>query len=334
MAEPARLTAAPPASASSAGAGPDFDAALDPAVSRDLFDWLARLSHEKRASEHTVAAYRRDLIAFLLFLGRHRGARADRAALEGLSPADFRSWLASRSDKARRSTARAVSAVRSFYAFLDRQKILHNPSVASLRAPKLPHAVPKPLTVAETGDLLDSAGADSPEAWIAARDHAVLTLIYGCGLRIAEALGLDRRAAPFGPTLVVSGKGGKQRVLPVLPVVDEAVARYLDLCPHILPPDGPLFVGAKGRRLSPRIVQLLVRRLRPALGLPDTATPHALRHSFATHLLAGGGDLRAIQELLGHASLSTTQRYTDVDTARLLDVYEAAHPKGGGRDRS
>ncbi|MCY4395450.1 MAG: tyrosine recombinase XerC [Rhodospirillaceae bacterium] len=330
MAEPARIAAAKPPSATPTGAGPYFEGAFDPAVSRDLHEWLARLSHEKRASEHTVAAYRRDLTAFLLFLGHHRGERADRAALERLSGADFRSWLASRSDKARRSTARAVSAVRSFYNFLGKQNILHNPSVAGLRAPKLPHAVPKPLTVAETGDLLDMAETDSSEAWIAARDHAVLTLIYGCGLRIAEALGLNRSAAPFGPTLVVTGKGNKQRVLPILPVVREAVDRYLSLCPYALTPGGPLFVGKKGGRLSPRIVQLLVRKLRPALGLPDTATPHALRHSFATHLLAGGGDLRAIQELLGHASLSTTQRYTDVDTARLLDVYAAAHPKAKG----
>ena len=330
MAGPVRLEAKRPPSGNDEAASEEIDAAFDPAVSRDLNDWLARLRHEKRASEHTVAAYRRDLTAFLLFLGHHFGARADRATLERLGAADFRSWLASRSGKARRSTARAVSAVRSFYNFLDKQDILHNPTVTALRAPKLPHAVPKPLSVAETGELLDMAGTDNPEAWIAARDEAVLTLIYGCGLRIAEALGLNRSAAPFGPTLVVTGKGNKQRVLPVLPVVGEAVARYLALCPHPLTPDGPLFVGKKGGRLSPRIVQLLVRKLRPALGLPDTATPHALRHSFATHLLAGGGDLRAIQELLGHASLSTTQRYTDVDTARLLDVYDAAHPKAKG----
>ena len=331
MAEPAAIAAGKSPSATPAAPGPDLESAFDPAVSRDLHEWLARLSHEKRASEHTVAAYRRDLIAFLLFLGHHRGERADRAALAGLTGADFRSWLASRAGKARRSTARAVSAVRSFYRFLDKQNILHNPSVAGLRAPKLPHAVPKPLTVAETGDLLGMAETGNPEAWIAARDHAVLTLIYGCGLRIAEALGLNRSAAPFGSTLVVTGKGNKQRVLPILPAVREGVEQYLALCPHPLTPDGPLFVGKKGGRLSPRIVQLLVRRLRPALGLPDTATPHALRHSFATHLLAGGGDLRAIQELLGHASLSTTQRYTDVDTARLLDVYDAAHPKAKER---
>ena len=315
MAQPAGVTASAP------------DPGLDPAVGRHLADWLEGLAREKRSSAHTVAAYRRDLIAFLLFLARHRGARADRAMLAGLRAADFRSWLASRAGTARRSTARAVSAVRSFYRYLDRQDILHNPAIAGLRAPKLPHAVPKALSVAETGDLLGMAGDDSPDAWIAARDHAVLILLYGCGLRIAEALGLDRSAAPFGETLRVTGKGSRQRILPVLPVVREAVDRYLALCPFALPPDGPLFVGRKGGRLSPRIVQLLIRRLRPALGLPETATPHALRHSFATHLLAGGGDLRSIQELLGHASLSTTQRYTDVDTARLLDVYDAAHPK-------
>ncbi|MCY4192632.1 MAG: tyrosine-type recombinase/integrase [Rhodospirillaceae bacterium] len=169
--------------------------------------------------------------------------------------------------------------------------------------------------------------ADVANPWVAARDAAVLTLIYGCGLRISEALGLDRHAAPFGASLIIVGKGNKERVMPILPAVNEAVASYLSLCPFALPQDGPLFVGKKGKRLNPRIVQLLIQRLRPALGLPTSATPHALRHSFATHLLSGGADLRSIQELLGHASLSTTQRYTEVDATRLMEVYQAAHPR-------
>jgi len=300
---------------------------LDPVVLGDLAAWLAQLQHEKRASAHTVAAYQRDVLAFLRFTGRHIGRPADRSSLRTLSSADLRSWLAARAEAARTSTARAISAVKNFFLYLKKQNILENSSVTNLRAPKLPHAVPKPLSVAETGDLLQAAQDDATEPWIAARDAAVLTLIYGCGLRISEALGLNRDAAPFGASLTIVGKGNKERILPILPVVDDAVASYLSLCPYAVTPDGPLFVGQKGKRLNPRIVQLLIQRLRPALGLPASATPHALRHSFATHLLAGGGDLRSIQELLGHASLSTTQRYTDVDTARLLDVYDAAHPR-------
>lgn len=324
MAEPAGLEGRPDT--------PLDLALLDPVVVGHLQDWLAQLTHEKRASDHTVDAYRRDLLAVLAFLTEHKGANVTLAVLEALGPGDFRSWLASRASAgmARTSTARAVSALRGFYRYLDRQNILHNPSATALRAPKLPHAVPKPLSVAETGDLLDSLGDAAAEPWIAARDAAVLTLIYGCGLRISEALGLNREAAPFAATMVITGKGDKQRMLPILPAVTEAVDSYLALCPWVLVPDGPLFVGKKGGRLSPRIIQLLIQRLRSALGLPQTATPHALRHSFATHLLAGGGDLRSIQELLGHASLSTTQRYTAVDTARLLDVYDSAHPRAKG----
>lgn len=304
-----------------------LDLHLHPDLAGHVADWLAQLTHEKRASEHTVGAYRRDLLAFLSFVTGHHARQVDLDGLMALGAPDFRSWLAARAGKARTSTARAVSAVRSFYRYLDKQDVAHNPAVTALRAPKLPHSVPKPLSVAETTDLLGVVQDDSPEPWIAARDSAVLTLIYGCGLRVSEALNLNRNAAPFSATVVITGKGNKERVLPILPVVRDAVDSYLALSPYVLQPDDPLFVGKKGKRLSPRIVQLLIQRLRPALGLPETATPHALRHSFATHLLAGGGDLRSIQELLGHASLSTTQRYTEVDAARLLDVYDAAHPK-------
>ncbi len=205
--------------------------------------------------------------------------------------------------------------------------MIENASLTAVRSPKIPHSVPRPLTAAAAKSV--SAGADIAEGepWVAARDTAVMTLLYGCGLRISEALGLDRQNAPQGDVMTVTGKGNKQRLVPILPIVRRAIDEYLRLCPFALAPEDPLFVGVKGRRLSPRIIQGRMQTLRSALGLPDSATPHALRHSFATHLLAGGGDLRTIQELLGHASLSTTQRYTEVDTSRLLDIYEKAHPR-------
>ena len=208
--------------------------------------------------------------------------------------------------------------------------MLENPAIGSLRGPKIPHGVPKPLSAPQALRTVADAGDLAAEPWIGLRDVAVLSLLYGCGLRMSEALGLNRSAAPFGDTLRILGKGGKERLTPVLPVVAEAVQAYLAHCPYKLAASDPLFVGARGKRLSPRIVQLGMQRLRGALGLPDSATPHALRHSFATHLLSAGGDLRTIQELLGHASLTSTQRYTEVDAARLLDVYGAAHPRARG----
>lgn len=294
-------------------------------------DWYRWLVDEKRTADLTLEAYRRDLSAFLAFVRDHRGGPPGLATLAGLTTADFRAWLASRADPrdpyARTSTARALSAVRGFFRFLDKRGIAHNPAIGGVRTPKLPHAIPKPLTEAEAGDLLDLVATEARHPWVAARDIAVLTLLYGCGLRIAEAIGLDRREAPKGETMVITGKGNKERLVPVLPVVRRAIDDYLRVCPHPLGPDDPLFVGVRGGRLSPRTVQALVQKLRGLLGLPETATPHALRHSFATHLLAAGGDLRAIQELLGHASLSTTQRYTDVNAEQLLKVYDRAHPR-------
>ncbi len=316
MARPAFLTAAP-------------DAAPDAARAAD--DWFRWLADEKRTADLTLEAYRRDLNAFLSFVRDHRGEPPGLAALADLRTADFRAWLATRADPrdpyARTSTARALSAVRGFFRFLDKRGLAHNPAIGGVRSPRLPHSIPKPLTVPEAGDLLDLVATEARLPWVAARDLAVLTLLYGCGLRIAEALGLDRREAPAGETMVITGKGNKQRLVPVLPIVRAAIGDYLRLYPHPLGPDDPLFVGVRGARLSPRTVQALVQKLRGLLGLPDTATPHALRHSFATHLLGAGGDLRAIQELLGHASLSTTQRYTDVDAEQLLKVYDRAHPR-------
>jgi integrase/recombinase XerC len=295
-------------------------------------DWLAHLSGARRLSLHTIAAYGRDVRDFFTFLQAHLGGPAGLAELGALKIQDFRAWLAHRRNEGLNSAslARAISALRNFFRHLHKTGVLENTAIAGLRGPKIPHGVPKPLSagnalrvVAEAGDL-----ADTP--WIGLRDVAVLGLLYGCGLRVSEALGLNRSAAPLGGTVRILGKGGKERLAPVLPIVAQAVQAYLDICPYILAPGDPLFVGARGKRLSPRIVQLAMQRLRGVLDLPDSATPHALRHSFATHLLSAGGDLRTIQELLGHASLTSTQRYTEVDSARLMEVYEKAHPRARG----
>jgi integrase/recombinase XerC len=291
--------------------------------------WLAWLSGERRASAHTVAAYGRDLAGFLDFLVEHLGGVPGLTTVDGLRTSDFRAWLARRAGDGidRASLARGLSVLRNFMRFLQRRGFAVTTALAALRSPKLPRAVPKPLTAEDALAAVDAAGELAREGWQRRRDTALLALLYGCGLRLSEALGLSRAAAPSGETLTVVGKGQKTRQLPVLPAVREAVADYLAACPFALAPDGPLFVGARGGPLNPRLVQRQMQALRGRLGLPATATPHALRHSFATHLLAGGGDLRAIQELLGHASLSTTQRYTAVETARLLAVFDGAHPR-------
>jgi integrase/recombinase XerC len=303
--------------------------------------WTLWLAGERRASPHTVAAYGRDLALFLDFLAGHLGAPPSLAAIGGLRAADFRAFLARRAalPRARTSLARELSVLRGFLRFLQRRGLIApstsaGGALAGLRSPRLPRALPKPLCVEDALAAVAAAEAPARDAWQGRRDIAVLTLLYGCGLRISEALALRRGAAPFGAALAIRGKGAKERRVPVLPAVRAAVADYLAACPWPLPQDGPLFVGARGGALSPRQVQRRMAALRGLLGLPETATPHALRHSFATHLLAAGDDpaagpgqvLRAIQELLGHTSLSTTQRYTAVDGARLLAVYDAAHP--------
>jgi integrase/recombinase XerC len=265
-------------------------------------------------------------------MSEHFGARVTLGRLAKLSPADVRAFMAARRADgiASRSLMRTLAGVRSFARFLERNGKGKVGALAAVRAPKVARTLPKPLAVADAKRVsdVDVRAGEEREPWIFARDAAVLALLYGSGLRIAEALGLRRvDAAAPGGVLVVTGKGNKSRMVPVLPQVLQLIAQYVAICPYDLPPDGPLFVGAKGGPLSPRIVQLVMARLRGALGLPDSATPHALRHSFATHLLARGGDLRAIQELLGHASLSTTQIYTGVDSERLLEVYASAHPR-------
>ena len=300
-----------------------------------IFDWRSWIANERRASKHTLDAYSRDLAAFLDFLTDHLGGPPDLAALGALTAADFRSYLAHRMKQglSHASSARAISTLRNFFRFLDRNGLAHNAAIAVMRTPKQPAPVPRPLSEDEALDVIVAAGDDAGinrAPWICLRDTALFTLLYGCGLRIDEALKLNRRDSPTGDTMMVDGKGGKQRVVPVLPLVIESIAAYIEACPYNIPPDGPLFLGARGRRLNPGVVQREMRRLRVSLGLPDTATPHALRHSFATHLLGAGGDLRTIQELLGHASLSTTQRYTAVDSARLVKIYRDAHPRARG----
>ena len=301
-------------------------------LSKAISDWLSFLRDERRASEHTLGAYRRDLENFSRFLAEHLGKIPELSDLSSLRLADFRAWLARRAgeNRAKTSTARALSSLRGFFRYLKRRGKAENAALGLLRTPKLPRALPKPLSPDEAEDAMARIGDVANEPWTALRDTALITLLYGCGLRISEALALDRKSAPFGETLRIKGKGNKERVVPVLPAVGEAVAGYLAACPYRLKPEDPLFVGARGARLKPGVVQRQVRKLRRYLGLPETATPHALRHSFATHLLSSGADLRAIQELLGHASLSTTQRYTAVDKAQLMEVYARSHPRARG----
>ena len=303
-------------------------------VAAELARWLSHLGAERRMSAKTVEAYERDARQFLQFLAEHLGGRPSLAELGRLSPQDVRAFMAARRADGigSRSLMRALAGARSFARFLERNGKGKVGALAAVRAPKLPKTLPKPLTIAAAKQVADAdiRAGEEREPWILARDAAVLALLYGSGLRISEALGLRRGEVPApgqGDAITVTGKGNKQRMVPLLPQVAQAIADYVALCPTALPADGPLFVGARGGPLSPRIVQLVMERLRGALSLPDSATPHALRHSFATHLLARGGDLRAIQELLGHASLSTTQIYTAVDTDRLLEVYRSSHPR-------
>ncbi|MCW5687394.1 MAG: tyrosine recombinase XerC [Pseudolabrys sp.] len=305
--------------------------AIAPDVVAEIGRWRAYLGAERRMSPKTLEAYERDVGQFLGFLAEHLGAPPSLKTLAKITPADVRAFMASRrADGAgNRTLMRSLAGARSFARFLERNGKGKVGALAAIRAPKLARTLPKPLAASAAKQMTDidlRAGEDR-ETWILARDAAVLALLYGCGLRISEALGLKRGDANGKDALTVTGKGNKARMVPVLPQVTKAIADYITLCPYDLPADGPLFVGARGGPLSPRIVQLAMATLRGALGLPDTATPHALRHSFATHLLGRGGDLRSIQELLGHASLSTTQIYTAVDTARLLEVYASAHPR-------
>ncbi|HXW72231.1 MAG TPA: tyrosine recombinase XerC [Methylocella sp.] len=305
-----------------------------PELSGRAREWLAYLAGERRLSPHTVHSYARDLRQFLQFAAVHSGEPPSVPMVIALAPSDLRAFLAARRGEgtSSRSLARQLAGLRSFARFLERNGEGQASAITALASPKIPRSLPKPLSAKAARHLLDTevrAGEERPQ-WVLARDAAVLALLYGAGLRISEALAIKFCDAPVNgrDTLTVIGKGQKTRTVPIIGAVQAAIEAYLSLYPYELAADERLFVGVKGGPLSPRVIQLAVARLRGALGLPETATPHALRHSFASHLLGRGGDLRTIQELLGHASLSTTQIYTAVDSARLLEAYRAAHPRG------
>jgi integrase/recombinase XerC len=306
-----------------------IDPFLSPALGSALAQWLSQLQALEGAAAKTVEAYRRDVARYLRFLATHRGGAEGIAAVARTPQSDLRAWMAD--ERARglspRSLARALSAVKGFTAWAADRTGADATTVLSARGPKVRRKLPRPLTEDSAAEILTEIGADARQDWIAARDSAIATLLYGLGLRISEALSLTGADHPLPAALRITGKGGKTRLVPVIPVAAEAVAAYADLCPFDLTPTEPLFRGARGGPLNPRLIQSAMERARFRLGLPASATPHALRHSFATHLLSAGGDLRAIQELLGHASLSTTQAYTAVDAARLMEVYEKAHPR-------
>ncbi len=307
-----------------------FSAAQAEALAR----WLQHLRALDGASDQTVEAYGRDLRGFLGFLSQHHGAGEGVGALDALPHTDLRAWMAAERGRglSARSLARSLSAVKNFLGWLSQQNGFDATSALSARGPKFRRKLPRPLTIEGAQGVLSDIGAYASQDWIGARDTAVVTLLYGCGLRISEALGLTGAAHPLPEVLRIRGKGDKDRLVPVLPVARDAVAEYLRLCPYGVEKDAPLFRGARGGALNPRLIAKAMEQTRLRLGLPATATPHALRHSFATHLLGAGGDLRAIQELLGHASLSTTQAYTAVDAARLMEVYEQSHPRAHKQD--
>ncbi|MEM8687294.1 MAG: tyrosine recombinase XerC [Pseudomonadota bacterium] len=296
--------------------------------------WITHLETERRMAAKTVEAYVRDCGQFFDFLQQHFGALVSISMLASLKVSDFRAFLANRrrGGTSSRSLARQLSAIRSLFHFMEKRELVKNPAISAIQTPKLPHSVPKPLSVPAAKKVMrdahEAAHHEAPK-WVLSRDTAVLMLLYGCGLRISEALDLDAEHAPKpdDDVMRVTGKGRKVRLVPVLEPARKAIKEYMRLCPFPLEDGTALFRGVRGKRLNARNVQLLVQKLRGYLGLPDTATPHALRHSFATHLLGNGADLRSIQELLGHASLSTTQVYTQVDRAHLLKAYENAHPR-------
>ncbi|GGD01451.1 tyrosine recombinase XerC [Aureimonas glaciei] len=306
-----------------------------PALLAEKTAWLRALEEERRAAANTLEAYERDLRQFLSFLTGHQGRPADTQDLADLRPADLRAFLAARrrDGAGAKTLGRGLAGVRSFLRHLERRGMASAAGAKAMRAPKQAKNLPRPLSVADALQVSEDAGALGMEPWISARNVAVLTLLYGCGLRISEALDLpgDALSDPLARSMPVTGKGGKARLVPLLPAVLAAAAEYRRLCPYDLVATEPLFRGHRGGPLRPQLIQREMQKLRGALGLPDTATPHALRHSFATHLLAAGGDLRTIQDLLGHASLSTTQNYTAVDQGRLMTIYESAHPRARRR---
>lgn len=304
---------------------------IDPALENLLNKWLDWLAHGKRLSAHTVRAYRADIDDFLRFFNQHRGQTITLPLLSDASLGDFRAWIAAKAldQVTARSRARAVSSLRNFYKWLDREGILHNPAIKLLRSPKLPHTIPRPLSVVNTEHILELA-EDNQDDWLGTRDRALFTLLYGAGLRIDEALRLNCGQWPkqHHDHLTITGKGNKQRQIVLLEIVHDAMDKYLAQCPYAMTSERPLFLGKQGKRLNQGVAQRAMRELRALLNLPDTVTPHALRHSFATHLLVDGVNIRAIQELLGHASLSTTQRYTELAVDDMRDLIDRLHPRG------
>ncbi|RWR07979.1 tyrosine recombinase XerC [Paenirhodobacter populi] len=302
---------------------------FSPAAAEALSGWLAHLRGLDGAADHTLTAYRADVAGFLGFLHQYHGESLGLARLAQITQADMRAWMAHERGRglSARSLARALSSVKNFIGWLAEREGFDPTHVFSARAPRFQRRLPRPLSEEAARAVIDQVDLQASEPWVAARDQAVVTLLYGCGLRISEALALRGADHPLPEVLRIRGKGDKERIVPVLPAARAAVAEYVRLCPLALTAEGPLFRGVRGGALNPGMVERAMQRARSALGLPATATPHALRHSFATHLLAAGGDLRAIQELLGHASLATTQIYTAVDSARLMQVYRAAHPR-------
>ncbi len=297
-----------------------------PDLAETLSKWLIWLRVEKNVSRHTLRAYGSDMTQFLLFLTEHKGRAPSVGDVSGAAISDFRAWLSRKAmnGNSASSRARSLSGLKNFLRWMDRQDIAHNPAIAGIRAPKLPRKIARPLLEAQAFTLLDSSDADD---WNSLRDKALFTMLYGCGLRIDEALSLDINDLPRAGFLRVTGKGRKEREVPVLKEVMIALEAYRAACPYPETPERPLFMSARGKRLNQGVAQRAMRNLRRLLSLPESATPHALRHSFATHLLQNGANLREIQDLLGHASLSTTQRYTDINAQELMKVYKKAHPR-------
>ena len=302
---------------------------ISPALTHALAKWLDQCRALNGVSDNTIKAYQSDVIVFLAFMTQHHGDAQGLGPLSKITVSDMRSWMAS--ERARgvgaRSMARSLSAVKTFYRWLSDREEFEATAVLSTRSPKFTKKLPRPLAVDAATSMIKTVELQARDGWVAARDAAVVTLLYGCGLRISEALGLLGSDIPLPLVMRITGKGGKERIVPVIKVARDAVNAYVRLSPHAIEPNTPVFRGVRGGPLNPRIVQKVMEQSRLQLGLPATATPHAMRHSFATHLLMAGGDLRAIQELLGHSSLSTTQAYTAVDTVHLMEVYNRTHPK-------
>ena len=302
---------------------------ISPAARDAMQHWLSHETALKSAAKNTTLAYASDVASFIAFMSNHRGGPQGLDALANIHTRDVRAWMAHERSKGvgSRSLARTLSAVKTFFRWLAERYDLEPSAVLLARAPKFERKLPRPLAADAAVEVIEIVKIQARENWVAARDAAILTLLYGCGLRISEALGLKASVLTLSDALRITGKGGKERIVPLLPVAKIAMRTYSDLCPFALEPKTPFFRGVRGGALNPRIIQKAMQTARLQLGLPTSATPHAMRHSFATHLLNAGGDLRTIQELLGHASLSTTQAYTAVDTARLIEVYDASHPK-------